>query len=68
MAPAGTPAAPPGGGVYQKAGPSRYPHVSLGSTSTGAENINSVALKTALAAIDQPLSGTVRADRLDGKL
>ncbi|MEU6406201.1 2'-5' RNA ligase family protein [Streptomyces sp. NPDC046985] len=51
------------GAVY-KPGPSRYPHISLGYTSTGAEALNAVTLKTALASIDQPLSGNVLANRL----
>ncbi|MFJ3926328.1 2'-5' RNA ligase family protein [Streptomyces sp. NPDC090022] len=51
-------------GAASKAGPSRYPHISLGYTSTGAEELNAATLKTALASIDQPLSGTVLADRL----
>ncbi|WP_412079422.1 hypothetical protein ACLF6K_38245 (plasmid) [Streptomyces xanthophaeus] len=51
------PATPPSG-LF---GEFRY---TIAPLSTGAENINAIALKTALAAIDQPLSGTVRADRL----
>ncbi|MFE4018530.1 2'-5' RNA ligase family protein [Streptomyces sp. NPDC059101] len=46
------------------AAPSRYPHISLAYTSTGAEAINATDLKAALAAVDQPLSGTVLMDRL----
>ncbi|MEU3408911.1 2'-5' RNA ligase family protein [Streptomyces sp. NPDC006670] len=51
------------GGAF-KAGPSRYPHNSLGYTSAGAENLAAVTLKTALASIGEPLAGTVLADRL----
>ncbi|MFE0661162.1 2'-5' RNA ligase family protein, partial [Streptomyces sp. NPDC058876] len=51
-------------GAAFKAGPSRYPHISLGYTSTGAEDLNAVTLKTALASIDRPVCGTVLADRL----
>ncbi|KIF05635.1 hypothetical protein PL81_11790 [Streptomyces sp. RSD-27] len=51
-------------GAAFKAGPSCYPHLSLGYTSTGAEHLNAVTLKTALAEIGQPLSGTLLADRL----
>lgn len=51
------------GGAFTAA-PSRYPHMSLAYTSDGAENIEAVSLKMALASIDRPLSGTVLADRL----
>ncbi|MFE5853424.1 2'-5' RNA ligase family protein [Streptomyces sp. NPDC056500] len=44
--------------------PSRYPHMSLAYTSCGAEAIEAVTLKTALAAIASPLSGTVHVDRI----
>ncbi|WP_374777136.1 2'-5' RNA ligase family protein [Streptomyces sp. NBC_01310] len=46
------------------AAPSRYPHISLAYASDGAEGVEAVSLKAALAAIDSPLSGTVLADRL----
>lgn len=51
-------------GAAFTAAPSRYPHMSLAYTSDGAESIESVSLKAALAAIDHPLSGTVLADRI----
>lgn len=51
-------------GAAFTAAPSRYPHMSLGYTSKGAENIEAASLKTALASIDGPLTGTVLADRL----
>lgn len=44
--------------------PSRYPHMSLAYTTEGAEAINRVDLRAALAAIEGPLSGTVYVDRL----
>ncbi|MEV7715554.1 2'-5' RNA ligase family protein [Streptomyces sp. NPDC088270] len=47
-----------------KSAPSRYPHMSLAYTSHGAEDVDAVTLRAALADIDQPLSGTVRVDRL----
>lgn len=52
------------GGAPFTAAPSRYPHISLAYTSDGAENVEAVSLKTALASIDRPLSGTVLADRI----
>ncbi|WP_405196275.1 2'-5' RNA ligase family protein [Streptomyces anulatus] len=51
------------GGTF-KAAPSRYPHMSVAYTSNGAENLEAAGLKSELAAIDGPLSGTVFADRL----
>ncbi|MFI5752938.1 2'-5' RNA ligase family protein [Streptomyces sp. NPDC051644] len=51
-------------GAAFTAAPSRYPHMSLAYTSDGAENVEAVSLKAALASIDRPLSGTVLADRL----
>lgn len=51
-------------GADFKAAPSRYPHMSLAYASDGAEAIDAVSLKAALAAIAQPLSGTVVVDRL----
>jgi 2'-5' RNA ligase len=47
-----------------KPAPSRYPHMSLAYTSHGAEDVNAVTLRAALADIDQPLSGTLAVDRL----
>ncbi|MGW2089079.1 2'-5' RNA ligase family protein [Streptomyces sp. NPDC001880] len=44
--------------------PSRYPHMSLAYTSDGAEDVDAVTLRAALADIEQPLSGTVFADRI----
>ncbi|MFF8423162.1 2'-5' RNA ligase family protein [Streptomyces sp. NPDC015680] len=44
--------------------PSRYPHMSLAYTSAGAEDVDAVTIRTALADIEQPLSGTVLVDRL----
>ncbi|MEU6019368.1 hypothetical protein ABZ826_36875 [Streptomyces sp. NPDC047515] len=37
---------------------------SVAYTSDGAEDVDAVALRAVLAAIEQPLSGTVVADRL----
>lgn len=51
-------------GADFRAAPSRYPHLSLAYASEGAENIDAVAIRTALSAIAQPLSGTVFVDRL----
>ncbi|MCZ1006781.1 2'-5' RNA ligase family protein [Streptomyces lydicus] len=51
-------------GAAFTAAPSRYPHMSLAYTSDGAESIQAVNLKEALAGIDRPLSGTILADRL----
>lgn len=51
------------GSVF-KAAPSRYPHMSLAYAAEGAEDVDAVALKAALAAIEQPVSGTVLVDRL----
>ncbi|WP_329595869.1 2'-5' RNA ligase family protein (plasmid) [Streptomyces sp. NBC_01362] len=51
-------------GAAFKASPSRYPHMSLAYTTDGAEDVDAVTLKAALADIEQPLSGTVFADRL----
>ncbi|QHC23456.1 hypothetical protein [Streptomyces sp. GS7] len=47
-----------------KSAQSRYPHISLAYTTSGAEDIDATDLKAALAAIGQPLSGTVLMDRL----
>ncbi|MFI1202759.1 hypothetical protein ACH4VR_25515 [Streptomyces sp. NPDC020883] len=46
------------------AAPSRCPRISLAYTSTGAQDINAADLKAALSAVEGPLSGTIRADRL----
>ncbi len=51
-------------GAIFKAGPSRYPHMSVAYTTTGAEHVDAIGLKAALAEIDHPLSATVLADRL----
>jgi hypothetical protein len=51
-------------GATVTAAPSRYPHVSVAYASEGAEDIDAVALRAALADIGQPLSATVRADRI----
>ncbi|MGW0669742.1 2'-5' RNA ligase family protein [Streptomyces sp. NPDC002746] len=42
-----------------KPGRSRYPHISLGYTTSGAASLDAVALRAALASIDGPLSATV---------
>ncbi|MFF4756380.1 2'-5' RNA ligase family protein [Streptomyces sp. NPDC001270] len=47
-----------------KAAPSRYPHVSVAYASDGAGDIEAVALKAALADIEEPLTATVNVDRL----
>lgn len=44
--------------------PSRYPHLSLAYTSDGAQDVDAVALRAALASIEEPLSATVIVDRL----
>ncbi|MFJ4858685.1 2'-5' RNA ligase family protein [Streptomyces sp. NPDC088730] len=44
--------------------PSRYPHLSLAYTSDGAQDVDAVTLRAALAAIEEPLSATVAVDRL----
>lgn len=44
--------------------PSRHPHLSLAYAADGAQDVDSVALRTALAAIEGPLSATVVVDRL----
>ncbi|MEV6131918.1 2'-5' RNA ligase family protein [Streptomyces violaceusniger] len=51
-------------GAAFKAAPSRYPHISIAYTSDGAEDVDAVTLKAALADIEQPISGTVVVDRL----
>ncbi|MFE7402967.1 2'-5' RNA ligase family protein [Streptomyces sp. NPDC057557] len=51
-------------GAAFKAAPSRYPHMSLAYASDGAEDVDAVTLRAALAAIEQPLSGPVLVDRL----
>ncbi|NIY67995.1 2'-5' RNA ligase family protein [Streptomyces malaysiensis] len=51
-------------GAAFTAAPSRYPHMSLAYAADGAEEVDAVALKAALAAIEQPLSETVAVDRL----
>ncbi|MFE7045050.1 hypothetical protein ACFU9X_38245 [Streptomyces atratus] len=51
-------------GAAFKAAPSRYPHMSLAYASNGAEDVDAVTLRAALAAIEQPLSGPVLVDRL----
>ncbi|MGW3060664.1 2'-5' RNA ligase family protein [Streptomyces goshikiensis] len=51
-------------GATFKPGPSRYPHISLGYTADGADTLNPVTLKTALATIDQPVSAGLFADRI----
>ncbi|MFB6814463.1 2'-5' RNA ligase family protein [Streptomyces sp. NPDC056347] len=43
---------------------SRYPHMSIAYTGPGSETINPVDLREALASIEEPLSHTVRADRI----
>ncbi|MCG0285364.1 hypothetical protein [Streptomyces sp. PSAA01] len=43
---------------------SRYPHMSIAYTTQGAEDINAVELRQALAAIDGPLAQTLCVDRL----
>lgn len=43
---------------------SRYPHMSIAYTGKGSETINPVGLREALASIEEPLSHTVRADRI----
>ncbi|MEV0505274.1 hypothetical protein AB0I84_47930 [Streptomyces spectabilis] len=44
--------------------PSRYPHMSLAYTVDGSDDVSAADLRAALAAIEQPLSGTVYVDRL----
>ncbi|MGW2112381.1 2'-5' RNA ligase family protein [Streptomyces sp. NPDC001948] len=51
------------GAVFRHA-PSRYPHMSLAYTTDGAEDVDAGTLRAALADIEQPLSGTVLADRI----
>nr|WP_329941407.1 2'-5' RNA ligase family protein [Streptomyces sp. BE147] len=51
-------------GAEFRAAPSRFPHVSLAYASTGAEDVDVVTVRTALAAIARPLSGTVLVDRI----
>ncbi|MFF2189362.1 2'-5' RNA ligase family protein [Streptomyces sp. NPDC058155] len=51
-------------GAGFSASPSHYPHLSLAYASQGAEGVAAVAIRTALSAISQPLSGTVFVDRL----
>ncbi|WP_200261516.1 hypothetical protein [Streptomyces sp. HSG2] len=53
-----------GTGAAFKTAPSRYPHMSLAYASDGAQQVDAVPLRAALAAIEQPLSGTVVVDRL----
>lgn len=45
-------------------GLSRYPHMSLAYTTTGSAGLKATDLRAGLAAIDQPLTGTVLVDRL----
>ncbi|MFH9298893.1 2'-5' RNA ligase family protein [Streptomyces sp. NPDC017520] len=51
-------------GAAFKPGRSRYPHISLGYTTSGAASLDVVALRADLASIDGPLSVTVLADRI----
>ncbi|MEU7148698.1 2'-5' RNA ligase family protein [Streptomyces sp. NPDC045456] len=51
-------------GANFTAAPSRYPHVSVAYAADGAEDIEAVTLKAALAAIEQPLSTAVAVNRL----
>ncbi|WP_413751727.1 2'-5' RNA ligase family protein (plasmid) [Streptomyces sp. R-74717] len=51
-------------GAAFRAAPSRYPHMSLAYASEGADDVDAVALRAALAAIAHPLSGTVLVDRI----
>lgn len=51
-------------GTAFKPGRSRYPHISLGYTTSGAASLDAVALRAGLASIDGPLSATVLADRI----
>ncbi len=51
-------------GAAYTAAPSRYPHMSVAYTAEGSEDVDAVTLRAALADIEQPLSGTVRADRI----
>ncbi|MFD9601811.1 2'-5' RNA ligase family protein [Streptomyces sp. NPDC059970] len=51
-------------GAAFRAAPSRYPHMSLAYASNGAEDVDAVTLRAALAAIEQPLSGPLLVDRL----
>ncbi|MEU4351896.1 hypothetical protein [Streptomyces sp. NPDC023838] len=53
-----------GTGACFTAAPSRHPHMSVAYACAGAEAIDALALKAALADIDQPLSATVAVDRL----
>lgn len=51
------------GGEF-RAAPSRYPHISVAYTTAGAEHLDAVGLRAALAAVAGPLSQTVHVDRL----
>ncbi|MFJ5635332.1 2'-5' RNA ligase family protein [Streptomyces goshikiensis] len=51
-------------GAAFRPGPSRYPHLSVAYTTAGAEHVDPIGLKAALADIDRPLSATVEADRI----
>ncbi|MER6103676.1 2'-5' RNA ligase family protein [Streptomyces sp. NPDC001832] len=51
-------------GAAFKAAPSCYPHMSLAYAADGAEDVDAVSVRAALASIEQPLSGTVFVDRL----
>lgn len=51
-------------GAPFKTAPSRYPHISVAYAAEGAENVDAVTLRKALADIEHPVSTTVVADRL----
>lgn len=46
------------------AAPSRFPHLSAAYASDGAEDVDAVSVKMALADIELPLAATIVADRL----
>lgn len=51
------------GAVYRP-GRSGYPHMSLGYITDAAAGLDPVALRTALAQIERPLTGTVLVNRI----
>ncbi|MEU3663992.1 2'-5' RNA ligase family protein [Streptomyces sp. NPDC032940] len=51
-------------GVPFTASRSRYPHMSVAYTTKGAEDVDAIAVKAALADVAGPLSATVSVDRL----
>ncbi|MFE5709568.1 hypothetical protein ACFQ7J_01860 [Streptomyces sp. NPDC056501] len=51
-------------GAAYKPGPSRYPHIALGSTTDAADVLDAVTLRASLASIEKSLTGTVLADSI----